>query len=100
MRRIAPRIALVLSAAALAVSGCNKPAEQAQEEAHGETVAAGAVTDPTEATVTMDQAAADAAAAAEAVQSTEAQPEAPVAQAAEAQAAPTAPPAPPAAPAH
>ncbi|MFJ6025070.1 hypothetical protein ACIQC9_10810 [Brevundimonas sp. NPDC092305] len=94
------RLALVLSTTAvLALIGCNKPAEHA-EEPHGEEVAASAVADPNEATVTMDQAAADAAAAAAAVQSTEAQPEAPVAEAADAQAVPSAPAAPPAAPAH
>lgn len=94
------RTAILLSAsAALALAGCNKPAEHA-EEPHGEEVAVGAVANPDEATVTMDQAAADARAAAEAVQSTTTQPEAPVDQAAAAQTAPAAPPAAPAAPAH
>lgn len=74
-------ILIAASVAALALNACNRSAEPAEE--HGEAVEAGSVTDPAAATVTMDQAAADAAAAAEAVQATEAQPEAPVAAAPE-----------------
>ena len=51
-------ILIVASAAVLALSGCKKPAEDHAEEP-GDVVAAGAVTDPAAATVTMDQAAAD-----------------------------------------
>ena len=92
---------IVASAAVLALAGCKKPAEDHAEEP-GEVVAAGAVSDPAAATVTMDQAAADAKAAAEAVQSSPSQAEAPVDGApppatADAAPAPT-PPAPPARP--
>ncbi|RZJ04477.1 MAG: hypothetical protein EON89_07585 [Brevundimonas sp.] len=91
-------VLIIASAAALTLAGCKKPAEDHAEEP-GDVVAAGSVSDPAAATVTMDQAAADAKAAAEAVQATETQAETPVAGAAPA-AADTAAPTPPAPPAH
>ena len=91
-------ILIVASAAVLALSGCKKPAEDHAEEP-GDVVAAGAVTDPAAATVTMDQAAADAKAAAEAVQASQPVTPAPVDGAAPAADAGTTAPAAPAAPA-
>lgn len=90
-------ILIVASAAVLTLAGCKKPAEEHAEEP-GETVAAGAVTDPAAATVTMDQAAADAKAAAEAVQASPpvtATPAEGAAPAAETATPPVTPPAPP-----
>ena len=92
-------VLIVASIAVLSLAGCKKPAEEHAEEP-GDVVAAGAVSDPAAATVTMDQAAADAKAAAEAVQAPQAQPEATAADAAPAAADPApATPATPVAPA-